>query len=127
LYIMARQAVSMFKSLYQRSHHKHIGLHTPKLFEIFKCKSESEKNERTWDMFLNSQHFRGKRVCWSSEMQTRMSDKWVNYSYQFAQIKQQVGYYIVEAFLVHERVINMHRLIKFTTAWIWGRPSPSPL
>jgi hypothetical protein len=32
-----------------------------------------------------------KRACWRFEMGTRMSDKWANYSYGPAQIKQQVG------------------------------------
>jgi len=34
---------------------------------------------------------RVRKVCGSSEMRTRTSDKWINYSYRFAQTKQQVG------------------------------------
>jgi hypothetical protein len=34
---------------------------------------------------------RVRRVCWSYEIGIRTSDKCVNYSYQFAQTKQQVG------------------------------------
>jgi hypothetical protein len=30
-------------------------------------------------------------ACWSSKMGTRMSGKWVNYSYGPTQTKQQVG------------------------------------
>jgi len=30
-------------------------------------------------------------VCWSAKIGIRMSDKWVNYLYGPAQIKQQVG------------------------------------
>jgi len=32
-----------------------------------------------------------RNACWSSEMGTKMSDKWVNYSHGPAQNKQQVG------------------------------------
>jgi hypothetical protein len=32
-----------------------------------------------------------RKACYSSEIGTRMSDKWVNYSYGPAQTKQQVG------------------------------------
>jgi hypothetical protein len=31
-----------------------------------------------------------KRVCWSSKMGNKTSGKWVNYSYGYAQTKQQV-------------------------------------
>jgi len=68
-----------------------------------------------------------KGVCWSFGMGTRMCDKWVNYSCQFAQTKQQVGYYIVEAFLMHGRTTSIHGFKGLTMAWIWGKPSPSPL
>jgi hypothetical protein len=47
-----------------------------------------------------------------------MNDNQVNYSYKYAQIKQQVGLFIIETFLVHERVINIHELIKFITVRI---------
>jgi hypothetical protein len=42
--------------------------------------------------------YRVRKVCWSSRIGIRTNDKHVNYSYQFAQTKQQVGYYIVETF-----------------------------
>jgi hypothetical protein len=42
-------------------------------------------------MFPNLQHFGGRRACWSSEMGTRTGDKWVNYSHEPTQTKQQVG------------------------------------
>jgi hypothetical protein len=35
--------------------------------------------------------FEVKWMCWSFGIENRMSDKWVNYSYGFAQTKQQVG------------------------------------
>jgi hypothetical protein len=41
-------------------------------------------------MLLSSQHFGGRRVCWSFEMGTRTIDKQVNYSKKLAQTKQQV-------------------------------------
>ncbi len=56
-------------------------------------------------------------ACQSFGMWTRMNDKWVNYSYGFAQTKQ-VGQCIVEAFLVHGRTIGIHGFIKFTMAQI---------
>jgi hypothetical protein len=30
-------------------------------------------------------------ACWGSEMGTKTSDRWVNYSYGFVQTKEQVG------------------------------------
>jgi len=32
-----------------------------------------------------------RKVHWSSKMETKVNDKWVNYSYGSTQIKQQVG------------------------------------
>jgi hypothetical protein len=32
-----------------------------------------------------------RRACWSFEMGTKTSDKWVNYSHIYVQTKQQVG------------------------------------
>jgi hypothetical protein len=32
-----------------------------------------------------------RRACWSSKMGIKMSDKWVNYSYLFAQTKKWIG------------------------------------
>jgi hypothetical protein len=54
---------------------------------------QTENTERimSWDMFPNSQHFRGRGACCSSRMGIRISDKQVNYSYKPAQTKQQVG------------------------------------
>ncbi len=42
-------------------------------------------------MFLGSQHFKGKKACWSFGMRIMTSDKQVNYSHEPAQTKQ-VGY-----------------------------------
>jgi hypothetical protein len=42
-------------------------------------------------MFLNSQHFGGKRGMLELPMGTRTNDKQVNYSYGLAQTKQQIG------------------------------------
>jgi hypothetical protein len=64
---------------------------------------------------LTCSTFEVRRACWSSRMKTRMSDKQINYSYRFAQTKQQVGYCIVGALLVHERTTRVHRLRKLTT------------
>jgi hypothetical protein len=34
----------------------------------YKSKSEDRKRRRNWGAFLDSQHFRGRRACWSSGM-----------------------------------------------------------
>jgi hypothetical protein len=41
-------------------------------------------------MLLGSQHFGGRKACWSFEMGIITNDKWVNYSYGPTQTKQQV-------------------------------------
>jgi len=53
-------------------------------------------------MFISLHNFKGKGACWNSKMGNTMSDKRVNYSHELAQTKQQVGYCIVKAFLVHD-------------------------
>ncbi len=77
-------------------------------------------------MLFGSQHFRGIRVCQSSRMGTRKINKQLNYSHGLAQTKQ-VGQCITGALLVHGQATGKHRLIRFTTAQIWGKPQPSPL
>jgi len=58
-----------------------LSLTHPTLFERFKCKFENENIERrkSWGTLISSQHFEGRRVCQSSKMGTRKSDKQVNY------------------------------------------------
>ncbi len=56
----------------------------------------------------------------------RKSDKRVNYSHRLARTKQQVSYCIVGAFLVHGWATGKHRLIRLTTARIWGSHHLSP-
>jgi hypothetical protein len=51
----------------------------------------------------------------------------VNYSHKFAQTKQQVGYGIVGAFLVHKRNTSKHIFTRFTITQTWGKAPPSPL
>jgi hypothetical protein len=60
-------------------------------------------------------------------MGTKKNYKQVNYSHGLAQTKQQVGYNIIGAFLVHGRTIGKHELTKLTTAQTWEKPPPSPL
>ncbi len=38
-----------------------------------------------------SQHLGVRGACWNFKMGTKMNDKWVNYSYEPTQTKQQVG------------------------------------
>jgi hypothetical protein len=66
--------------------------HTPTLLERFKCKSKNGNNGRkNWGAFINSQHFKGRRACYNFGMGIRMINKWVNYSQELTQTKQQVG------------------------------------
>jgi hypothetical protein len=61
--------------------------HTPKFFNRLNCKSKGVKIKRikSWGTLPGLEHFKGKGVCWSYGMGTRMSDKWVNYSHEPAQ------------------------------------------
>jgi hypothetical protein len=45
-----------------------------------------------------------------------MSDKQFIYSHEPAQTKQQVGYYIIGALLVHGQAMGKHKLTRFTMA-----------
>ncbi len=81
-------------------------------------------------MLPGSQHSRGKRVCWSFRMGTKMNNKRVKYSHGPTQIKQQLGQCIAGTFLVHGLIIGKHKFTKLTrliTDWTWGKPPPSPL
>jgi hypothetical protein len=49
-------------------------------------------------------------------MGIRKIDKQINYSHELAQIKQQVGKYIIGALLVHGLTMSKHRLTRLTTA-----------
>ncbi len=86
--------------------------HTSTLLKGLKCETKSENNER--------------KISWSSGMGIRMSDKRVNYSHELAQIKQEVGYCIVGALMVHEWTTSIYKLIRFTTTWIGGNHHLSP-
>jgi hypothetical protein len=80
----------------------------PKFLERLKCEFESENNKKKTRVHsLAHSSFGVKGACWSSEMGTRMSDKWVNYLYGPTQMKQ-VGYYIVRTLLVHGRTMHGH-------------------
>jgi hypothetical protein len=63
----------------------------------------------SWGTLFGSQYFRGRKVCWSSRMGTKTSDKQINYSYELAQTKQQVG-----ALLVHRQATGKHEPTKLT-------------
>jgi hypothetical protein len=49
-------------------------------------------------------------------MGIRINNKQVNYSHRLAQIKQQVGYCIVEAFFVHGQAMGKHEFTTLTTS-----------
>ncbi len=57
-------------------------------------------------MLSSSQHFGGRRACWSSGMGTRKIDKQLNYSHEPTQTKQQIGQCITGALLVHGQATN---------------------
>jgi hypothetical protein len=42
---------------------------------------------KSWGMFFNSQHFGGRRACWSFDIGTKKNDKQVNYSHGPIQTK----------------------------------------
>jgi hypothetical protein len=56
---------------------------TPKLFDGLNCESKGEdiERKRSWGTLPGSQHFGGRRVCWSSRIKTRKIDKEFNYSH----------------------------------------------
>jgi hypothetical protein len=51
-------------------------------------------------MFPGLQHFGRKGACWSSGMELGKMTS-INYSHGPAQTKQQVGYCVIQMFLVH--------------------------
>jgi hypothetical protein len=60
-------------------------------------------------------------------MGTKKIDKQLNYSHGLAQTKQQVGQCIIEAFLMHGRVTNKHKLARPTTVPNLGEANTFPL
>jgi hypothetical protein len=76
---------------------------------------------------IRIKRFKGKGVCLSFRIRIRTSDKRVNYSHGPAQTEQHVGWCVVGTLLVHKQAIDIHKLTKFTTTQIWGKPLPSPL
>ncbi len=99
----------------------------PTLLKKLKCESKNENNEkRSWGTLPNLQHFEGRRTCWSFEMGTRITNKWINCSHKPAQPKQQVGYCMVGALLIHGLVTSIHWFTRLTMAQTWGKPAPSP-
>jgi hypothetical protein len=65
------------------------GWRSPKLLYRLNCESKGENNGRirSWGMFPGSQHFKGRRACWSFRMWTKTNDKRVNYSHWTTQTK----------------------------------------
>ncbi len=73
-----------------------------------KVKTLEEKGIGVHSLIRNTSKV--KWVCWSFGVKTKTNDKQVNYSHGFAQTKQQVGWWIVGAFLVHGRIMGIHKL-----------------
>jgi len=65
---------------------------TPKLLGRldFESKDENIEKMKSWGTLFDSQHFKGRKACWSFGMKTRTNDKRVNYSHRPPQTKQQV-------------------------------------
>jgi hypothetical protein len=65
----------------------------PKILEKLKCefKMKIVKEEGIGVPSLVHNTLEVKKACWSFGMGTRMNEKWVNYSYEPAQTRQQVG------------------------------------
>jgi hypothetical protein len=72
-YMIDLGAVMLIGAKSNRNHYLH---RTPKLLHGFNYKSKGENNgrRRSWGTLLGSQHFGGKRACWSSEMGQMTSD-----------------------------------------------------
>jgi hypothetical protein len=54
-------------------------------------KGENNGRIKSWGVLPNSQHYGGRRACWSFGVGIKESDKQVNYSHEPTQTKQQVG------------------------------------
>jgi hypothetical protein len=52
----------------------------PLMDSIMSPKGENNKRIRSWGTLPASQHFGGKKACWSSEMGIRKSDKQVTHT-----------------------------------------------
>jgi hypothetical protein len=94
---------------------------TPKLFDGL-VTSPKEKGKK-----VGARSLAHRGACWNSRMRTRKINKQLNYSHGPAQTKQQVGWCIVKALLVQGRAMGKHEFTRFTTAWTWEKPPPSPL
>jgi len=64
---------------------------------------ENNERKRRWGVFLGSQHFEGREVCWSFRMGSKKINEQFNYSHELAQTKQQVGYYVVRTLSYMEK------------------------
>ncbi len=81
------------------------------------------KEERVGLCFLACSTSRVRKACQSFGMRTKMSDKWVNYSYGLARTKQQVGQNIFSARTSqgHTHIHKMHLpLYSIICDWPWG-------
>ncbi len=97
------------------------------LMDSLQVQRWSQQKEKATGTLRNSQHFGGKRACWSSKMGTKNINKQLNYSHKLAQTKQQVSLCIAIALLVHGQAMGKHGLTRLNTTQIWGKPPPSPL
>jgi hypothetical protein len=83
--------------------------------------------EKELGAFPDSQHFGGRRACWSSRMGIRKINKQLNHSHGPTQTKQRLGQCIAGALLMHRRATSKHKFIWLTMAQTWRKPPPSPL
>jgi hypothetical protein len=64
----------------------------PQIFERLKCKFQNENIGKGVGVRSFTRNILGvEGARWSFRMGIRMNKKWVNYSYGFAKIKQQIG------------------------------------
>jgi hypothetical protein len=65
----------------------------PKLLDNLNYESKGENNGRVRSRgtFPGKQHFKIRGACWNSKMETKESDKQLNYSHGLVQAKQQIG------------------------------------
>jgi hypothetical protein len=101
--------------------------HTPKLFDRFKCESESENSGRirSWGTLPSLQRFGGRRACWSSGMAIRTNKKWVNYFTRTC-INQTTSWLVRSWSIFGAQTSHgQPHIPKLTTTRIWGKPPPS--
>jgi len=97
----------------------------PKLLDGLKCESKSEDNgkNKSWGTFLGSQHFEGKRVCWSFKMKLeRLTRNSITHT-----DLHKLNNKLVSAYLEHFGAQTSHGQTQTQHDSNLGKPPPFPL